>query len=69
MRVRLLTSLSSPDGVWDEGDVYTCDDGTAQRLIASGQAVPFDIAGIELAVAREAPERAVPPKGRRRNRV
>jgi hypothetical protein len=68
MRLRLLTSLVSPEGSWDEGDVYICDDeATARRLIASGQAVPFDVHGIELAVGEPGPERAVKPKGRRRN--
>lgn len=70
MHLRLLTSLVSPDGAWGEGDVYLCDDdGTARRMIASGQAVPFDIGGIELAVEPVAPERAVKPKGRPRKAV
>lgn len=66
MRVRLLTSLSSPDGSWDEGDVYETDEGTAARMIKSGAAVPFEIGGIELAVTKGAPERAVKPRGKRR---
>ena len=67
MRVRLLTSLSSPDGSWDEGDVYETDEGTARRMIASAQAGPFEIGGIELAVTQGAPERAVKPRGKKRN--
>lgn len=67
MRLRLLTSLSTPTGAYDEGDVYTCEDeATARRMIASGQAVPCDVAGIELAIGEPGPERAVKPRGRRR---
>lgn len=66
MRVRLLTCLVSPDGVWDEGDVYSCDEGTALRMIAAGRAVPYEVGGIELAVTPAGPERAVKPKGRKR---
>lgn len=67
MKLRLLTSLATPDGCWDEGDVYACDDdATARRMIASGQAVPFDVNGIELAIGEPGPERAVKPRGRRR---
>jgi hypothetical protein len=65
MNVRLLTSIVGPSGSWNEGDVYSCDEGTATRLIAKGYAVPLDISGIELAVAG-APERAMKPKGRKR---
>jgi hypothetical protein len=65
MEIRLLTSLVSPDGSWDEGDVYTCDEGTAIRMIKSGQAVPVRVGGLELAVAPDAPEAAV-VRGRRR---
>lgn len=68
MRVRLLTSIASPDGVWHEGDVYTTDDATARRLIAAGQAVPCEVGGVELALGPPGPERAVMPKGRRRGR-
>jgi hypothetical protein len=56
--VRLLTSLVTPDRAYDHGDVFTCDDQTARRLIASGQAVPVSVGGLELAVS-DAPERAV----------
>lgn len=67
MRLRLLTSLVSPEGSWAEGDVYTCDDeATARRLIASGQAVPYEVGGIELAIGEPGPERAVKPRGKRR---
>lgn len=70
MQLRLLTSLVSLSGVWAEGDVYHCEDeGTARRMIAAGQAVPFEIHGIELAVETAAPERAVKPKGRPRKAV
>ena len=70
MRLRLLTSLVSPDGSWDEGDVYTCnDEGTARRLIASGQAVPFEVGGIEIAVGEAGPEQAVKVRNRRRANV
>ena len=65
MDVRLLTSLVSPDGSWGEGDVYTCDDATALRMIERGYAVPVRVGGVELAVADDAPERAV-TRGRRR---
>jgi len=65
MDVRLLTSLVTPTAAYDYGDVYTCDEQTAQRLIAAGQAVPVSVGGLELAVTR-APERAVAiAKGRR----
>lgn len=67
MRLRLLTSLASPDGAWHEGDVYTCEDeATARRMIASGQAVPFEIAGVEVAIGEPGPERATKPRARRR---
>jgi hypothetical protein len=66
MNVRLLTSIVGPSGSWNEGDVYSCDEGTAQRLIERGYAVPVTIAGIELAVTTGAPERAMKPKGRKR---
>lgn len=66
MRVRLLTSIASPEGSWHEGDVYVTDEGTAARMIASGQAVPLEVGGIELAVTKGAPERAVKPRGKRR---
>lgn len=66
MDVRLLTSLASPDGVWDEGDVYSTDDATAARMIASGRAVPLTVGGIELAVGPAGPERSVKPRGRKR---
>lgn len=68
MQVRLLTSLASPDGAWEEGDVYTCDDATAIRMIKAGQAVPVRVGGIELAISDEAPEVAV-TRGRGRRRV
>jgi len=58
MNVRLLTSLVSPDRAYDYGDVYTCDELTAQRLIASGQAVPVSVGGLEVAIT-SAPEHAV----------
>jgi hypothetical protein len=66
MHVRLLTSLVSPAGAWDYGDVYTCDDATARRLIAAGQAVPVEVGGVELAVAAAAPETAVAAAGSRK---
>jgi len=70
MRLRLLTSIVSPDGSWDEGDVYLChDEVTARRLIASGQAVPYEVGGVELAVGEPGPERSVKPRGRRRTHV
>jgi hypothetical protein len=68
MHVRLLTSLSSPDGSWEEGDVYPCDEQTAKRLIARGQAVPVTVGGVELAMEERAPEHAVLPRGRPRGR-
>lgn len=66
MRLRLLTSLVSPHGAWSEGDEYTTDDTTAQRMIASGAAVPCEVGGVELALGSAGPERAVVVKGRRR---
>lgn len=69
MRVRLLTGLVSPDGQWFEGDVYETDEPTARRMIAAGQAVPFAVGGVELALGSGGPERAIKPKGRERRRV
>jgi hypothetical protein len=63
--VRLLTSLVGPDGAFYEGDVFTCDDATAIRMIKSGQAVPVRVGGLELAISDEAPEMAV-TRGRKR---
>jgi hypothetical protein len=65
VQVRLLTSLANPEGSWDEGDVFTCDDATAIRMIQSGQAVPVRVGGLELAISDEQPERAV-TRGRKR---
>jgi len=67
MTLRLLTCLVSPEGTWDEGDVYECDDATATRMIAAGQAVPMSVGGVELALGSAGPERSVKPKGRRRS--
>jgi hypothetical protein len=64
--IRLLTSLVSPAGSWGEGDVYDTDDATAARMIASGQAVPFAVGGIEVAVGCDGPERAVAARVRKR---
>jgi len=64
VQVRLLTSLSSPTGSWAEGEVYSCDDDTAARLIASGQAVPVVVGGVELAIGGGV-ENAAKPKPRR----
>jgi len=69
VQVRLLTSLASPAGSWDEGDVYTCDDTTAKRMISAGLAVPCAVGGIELAIGEPGPERSVKPRGRRRDHV
>ena len=69
MRVRLLTGLVSPFGAWAEGDVYECDDATADRMIRAGQAVPVSVGGVELALGSGGPERAVKAKGRRRQDV
>jgi len=68
MDVRLLTSLVSPDRAYDYGDVFTCDEQTARRLIASGQAVPLSVGGVELAIASEPEVAAVVVGGKRRGR-
>ena len=68
VQVRLLTSLVTPTESLGDGDVFSCDEGTAQRLIASGQAVPFVVGGVELAVGVGV-ETAMKPKARGRARV
>ena len=66
----MQTSLVGPTVSVTTGDVYECDDATAQRLIAAGYAValPTDShAGApETAMASPAVERAVRPRGRAR---
>jgi len=64
--IRLLTSLVSPEGSWGEGDVYDTDEATAARMIASGQAVPFAVGGVEVAIGESGPERAVAVRTRKR---
>jgi hypothetical protein len=66
MFVRLLTALATPSRALDEGEIYECDDATAQRMFARGIAVPYAVSGIELAVVPDAPERAVTVDRRRR---
>lgn len=67
MHVRLLTGLVSPSGQWFEGDQYETDPATAERMIRAGQALPWSVGGVELAVGSGGVERAVKPKGRGRD--
>lgn len=69
MVIRLLTSVSGPDGAWAAGDLYPCDEGTALRMIQAGYATPAEIAGLPVVVESAevaAPERAMRPRGKRR---
>jgi len=70
MQIRLLTSLAGPDGAWAAGDLFTCDEATAGRMIAAGYAVPAFIGAasvvVETADAPPFAERAiVSRKGKR----
>lgn len=40
MKVRMLTVLGTPDGVFAKGDVVELDSGNAKALVKSGQAEP-----------------------------
>lgn len=40
-KLKMLTCLSSTDGVFDIGDPYECDDAQAERLIDAGFAEPW----------------------------
>lgn len=57
MKVKLTVSLSGPNGAWNAGDEYDCNEGEAKSLIAAGYAVPIAAPVIERAVAEPATER------------
>jgi hypothetical protein len=69
MVVRLVTALAGPSGSWAVGDLYSCDEPTARRLIAAGYAVPLTAGAapvvIDAAIRNGGPEHAMQPRGRR----
>jgi hypothetical protein len=63
MVVRLLTGLSGPDVSHAAGDLYTCDEATAARLVAAGFAEATDARTAAVTGPTEAAVRS-PARGR-----
>jgi hypothetical protein len=66
MTVRMLQSMVGPTLSLSGGDLYACDDATAERLIAAGVAQVVTPAAPETAMVEPQVEWAVKPKGRAR---
>lgn len=67
MILKILGSMSGPDGSWSTGDRYECDDVAGARLIAAGRAEPWREGPVEHAAVTP-PETAAarPPVARGR---